>query len=70
MPLGAAEIVTTLIPVAKAKDIVDRLKDQQDANNKVLERYYRCELFYVDVLSPLQRHMHWGIHPRACLKLS
>lgn len=36
MPQGAAEIVTTLIPVAKVKDIVARLKDQEDTDGKVL----------------------------------
>lgn len=35
MPQGAAEIVTTLIPAAKAKDIVTRLKDREDTDDKV-----------------------------------
>ncbi|CAM9697670.1 unnamed protein product [Scytosiphon promiscuus] len=35
MPQGAAEIVTTLIPVAKARDVVDRLRERQDTADKV-----------------------------------
>eukprot|EP00903_Cladosiphon_okamuranus_P021747 g19995.t1 len=35
MPQGAAKIETTLIPVAKAKDIVNRLKDREDTDDKV-----------------------------------
>jgi len=35
MPQGAAEIETTLIPVAKAREIVDRLKDREDTDDKV-----------------------------------
>ncbi|CAN0230311.1 unnamed protein product, partial [Hapterophycus canaliculatus] len=34
MPRGAAEIVTTLIPVAKATDIVERLKEREDTDDK------------------------------------
>lgn len=36
MPEGAAEIVTTLIPVAKEKDVVDRFKDREGTDDKVL----------------------------------
>ena len=37
MPQGAADIVTTLVPVAKTKDIVNRLKDREDTDDKVLK---------------------------------
>lgn len=35
MPQGAANIVTTLIPVAKVKEVMDRLKGREDTDDKV-----------------------------------
>ncbi|CAM9874881.1 unnamed protein product, partial [Ectocarpus sp. 12 AP-2014] len=35
MPRGAANIETTLVPVAKAKEVMDRLKGREDTDDKV-----------------------------------
>lgn len=55
MPQGAAEIETTLIPVSKAQDIVDRLKDRENTEEKVCKTH----LWYNDLLPAL--HWNWSI---------